>query len=207
MSTGQEKEAESDSAKDWWRASLAENWADPTQRHKVKRMLGIFALIGVILIAILTVILIVNNKDKATSTQSAGPVTTDQQTKPKETNEAPSAAEAAMAFERYSMQDYVSCVSAAMTIHAACTSANDTTTPGCIAAKYQVYNLYPNAMNSLIASGVSSTTERDAYMNNEMQKQQIYNQTLSPEAQLQQALEKDNSCIEKHGHLAKYVSQ
>jgi len=62
-------------------------------------------------------------------------------------------------------------------------------------------------MNSLIASGVSSTTERDAYMNNEMQKQQIYNQTLSPEAQLQQALEKDNSCIEKHGHLAKYVSQ
>lgn len=129
------------------------------------------------------------------------------QTKSTETNEAPSAAEAATAFERYSMQDYVTCVSAAMTIHAACTSANETSTPGCIAAKYQVYTLYPHAMNSLIASGVSSTTERDAYMNNEVQKQQINNQTLTSDAQLQQALEKDSSCMKEHGYLAKYVPQ
>jgi hypothetical protein len=120
---------------------------------------------------------------------------------------APSAAEAARVFGQYSMQDYVGCASAAMTIYAVCTEANDTSTPGCVAARFQLLKLYPQAMNSLITSGASSTAERDAYFNAELQTQQRYNQALSPEDQLRQALQEDNYCIQKHGHLAQYVTQ
>ncbi|MGA7521408.1 MAG: hypothetical protein WBW84_02945 [Acidobacteriaceae bacterium] len=116
----------------------------------------------------------------------------------------------AEAFSKYSMADYTSCAAAALTIDTLCIKLMtdpdyDKLARVCTTAKYYAEQFYPAAINSLITSGRSTATERDALLQEQIRIVQNQMATQTPDQRQTEAEQQFGSCIRRHMWLDKYV--